>query len=119
MNVIRVLLFALWLVGCAGMPGEAADPAVATPRFSKVPMWTSGTRNSGGDGNARLLDMDRDGDLDLVTSLPNPRRWVIFPNEGGQFASKPSWQSVTTTDCDHISVLDFWLKDESKIIAIE
>ena len=107
MNVIRALVFALWLVGCAGMPGEAADPAVATPRFSKVPMWTSGTRNSGGDGNARLLDMDRDGDLDLVTSLPNPRRWAIFPNEGGQFASKPSWQSVTTTDCDHISVLDF------------
>ncbi|MEE3371496.1 MAG: VCBS repeat-containing protein [Planctomycetota bacterium] len=107
MNVIRVLALSLLLAACNGTPADGADPAITKLKFSAVPIWTSGTRNSGGDGNARLLDMDQDGDLDLVTSLPNPRRWAIFSNHDGQFASKPTWQSLTTTDCDHISVLDF------------
>ena len=82
----------------------AADTA---PMFSAKPIWTSGSTHCGGDGNARLLDVDQDGDLDLVTSAPNPRRWVIFKNEGGKLATKPFWESKETTDCDHISVLDF------------
>jgi hypothetical protein len=75
--------------------------------FSAEPIWTSGSTTSGGDGNARWLDADRDGDLDLVTSAPSPRRWVVFRNTGGKLESKPFWQSAATTDCDHISVLDF------------
>lgn len=77
------------------------------PLFSTKPIWTSGSTSSGGDGNARWIDADKDGDLDLVTSAPNPRRWVLFRNNDGKLASKPFWQSEETTDCDHISVLDF------------
>ncbi len=75
--------------------------------FSAEPIWTSGSTTSGGDGNARWIDADNDGDLDLVTSAPNPRRWVLFRNQDGKLESKPFWNSTETTDCDHISVLDF------------
>ena len=82
-----------------------ADPH--QPRFSDKPIWVSGSKHCGGDGNARLLDVDQDGDLDVVTSAPNPSRWVVFENSGGKLAEKPMWESKATTDCDHISVLDF------------
>ena len=82
-----------------------ADPH--EPSFSKQPIWVSGSRNCGGDGNAQLLDFDQDGDLDVVTSLPNPSRWVVFENVEGKLGKKPVWESKATTDCDHISVLDF------------
>ena len=85
-------------------PIEADQPR---DLFSTTPAWTSGSQHCGGDGNARLLDVDLDGDLDLVTSMPKPRRWAIFSNDGGTLAAKPSWGSRETTDCDHISVLDF------------
>ena len=75
--------------------------------FSRTPIWTSGSTYGGGDGNAQWLDVDNDGDPDLVTSVPNPRRWAIFLNEKGTMASIPYWESSETTDCDHISVLDF------------
>lgn len=88
----------------------------AAPVFSAQPMWTSGSRTSGGDGNARWIDADLDGDLDLVTSVPNPRRWALFRNDGGKLAAKPFWTSQETTDCDHISVLDF-NKDGRKDLA--
>ncbi len=91
----------------ASTPGLcwAEEPSRVT--FSNKPIWTSGTSHSGGDGNAQLLDVDQDGDLDLITSLPNPRRWAVYRNENGKLASKPLWESLETTDCDHISVLDF------------
>lgn len=76
-------------------------------KFSDKPVWASGSKHCGGDGNARLLDIDQDGDLDVVTSLPNPSRWVVFENINGRLAEKPMWESKATTDCDHISVLDF------------
>ena len=85
----------------------SAQPVDETPLFSTTPIWTSGTTYGGGDGNAQWLDVDRDGDPDLVTSIPSPRRWVLFKNEKGKLAPKPSWESKETTDCDHISVLDF------------
>ena len=84
----------------------SAEPA-NSPLFSNIPVWTSGTTQSGGDGNARWIDVDRDGDLDLVTSAPGPRRWVLYANQHGLLAKQPSWESAVTTDCDHISVLDF------------
>ena len=37
------------------------------PLLSTEPIWTSGSTNSGGDGNARWIDVDKDGDMDLVT----------------------------------------------------
>lgn len=77
------------------------------PKFSDKPIWVSGSENCGGDGNARFLDVDQDGDLDVVTSAPNPSRWVVFENVGGELGEKPVWESKATTDCDHISVLDF------------
>ena len=75
--------------------------------FSRQPIWSSGTARSGGDGIARFIDFDRDGDLDFVTSAPNPKRWVIYRNDNGKLAKKPFWESHETTDCDHIDVLDF------------
>jgi hypothetical protein len=83
---------------------RAAEPARL---FSETPIWTSGSKTSGGDGNARWIDVDNDGRLDLVTSAPDPRRWVIFRNQGGRLAAKPFWESAQTTDCDHVSVVDF------------
>ena len=77
------------------------------PLFSSDPIWTSGSTYGGGDGNAQWLDADRDGDPDLVTSVPDPRRWAIFLNENGQLADSAFWESQETTDCDHISVKDF------------
>ena len=56
------------------------------PKFSDKPIWVSGSRNCGGDGNARLLDVDQDGDPDVVTSASNPSRWVVFENSGGKLA---------------------------------
>ena len=81
--------------------------AEAAPNFSDKPVWVSGSQHCGGDGNARLLDFDQDGDLDLVTSAPNPSRWVVFENWDGKFGDQPIWESKATTDCDHISVVDF------------
>jgi hypothetical protein len=77
------------------------------PKFSDTPVWVSGSEHCGGDGNAQLIDFDQDGDLDLVTSAPNPSRWVVFENDGGKLAQQPVWESKPTTDCDHISVVDF------------
>lgn len=75
--------------------------------FSPKPIWSGGTAHSGGDGIARFIDYDRDGDPDFLTSAPNPRRWVLYRNDGGKLAKKPFWESHETTDCDHIDVLDF------------
>ncbi|MFC1636303.1 family 16 glycoside hydrolase [Planctomycetota bacterium] len=69
--------------------------------FSEQPIWSSGTAKSGGDGIARFIDFDRDGDLDFVTSAPNPKRWVLYRNQDGKLAKKPFWESRETTDCDH------------------
>ncbi len=75
--------------------------------FSTQPVWSSGTVVSGGDGIARLIDVDRDGDLDFATSLPDPKRWALYRNDGGKLATEPFWESHETTDCDHVDVLDF------------
>ena len=101
--LLLVTGIALLLLGCSG--GET-EPS-AEPIFSDEPIWSSGTPTSGGDGIARLVDVDRDGDLDFVTSAPEPRRWVAYRNEAGTIAAEPFWQSDETTDCDHIDVLDF------------
>lgn len=75
--------------------------------FSELPIWSSGTSASGGDGIARLFDFDLDGNLDFVTSAPSPKRWVLYRNENGELSKKPFWESNETTDCDHIDVVDF------------
>jgi hypothetical protein len=81
--------------------------AVGKDVFSDKPIWSSGTTTSGGDGIARFVDFDKDGDLDFVTSAPNPMRWVLYRNDGAKIAKEPIWESEKTTDCDHIDVLDF------------
>lgn len=101
--LLLVTGIALLLLGCSSSETEPSTE----PIFSDEPIWSSGTQTSGGDGIARLLDVDRDGDLDFVTSAPEPRRWVAYRNDGGTIASEPFWQSHETTDCDHIDVLDF------------
>ena len=75
--------------------------------FSPRPIWSSGTAVSGGDGIARFIDYDRDGDLDFITSAPDPKRWVLYRNDDGQISEKPVWESNETTDCDHVDVIDF------------
>jgi CubicO group peptidase (beta-lactamase class C family) len=82
-------------------------PAQAENTFSDRPTWSSGTTESGGDGIARFIDFDRDGDLDFVTSAPNPNRWVLYRNMEGQLEAEPFWESNETSDCDHIDVVDF------------
>ena len=89
--------------GCSAK--EEAEPARVY--FAGEPVWSSGTEVSGGDGIARFIDVDRDGDLDFVTSAPDPRRWVAYRNNGGEIDSVPFWESSETTDCDHVDVLDF------------
>lgn len=75
--------------------------------FSRSPVWSSATAVSGGDGVARFIDVERDGDLDFVTCAPSPMHWVAYRNRGGKLEKKPFWESAETTDCDHIDVLDF------------
>lgn len=84
-----------------------ADLCSGAEIFSGSPIWSSGTTFSGGDGVARFIDMDRDGDLDLVTCAPSPMHWVAYRNREGKLEKKPFWESAETTDCDHIDVLDF------------
>ena len=105
-NIGPILLItgiAALLLCCSAAEVDSAPKAI----FSDEPIWSAGTDTSGGDGIARLLDVDRDGDLDFVTSAPEPRRWVAYRNEGGTLATEPFWESDETTDCDHIDVLDF------------
>ena len=92
----------LSLLGCVQEPGPEARAF-----FSDQPIWSSATEVSGGDGIARFIDIDRDGDLDFVTSAPDPRRWVAYRNDEGTIAGEPFWESSETTDCDHVDVLDF------------
>ena len=75
--------------------------------FSDQPIWSSRTTRSGGDGIARFIDFDRDGDPDLLTSQPNPMRWALYQNLNGRLSTTPTWESDATTDCDHIDVIDF------------
>ena len=96
------IAFALSQTGCS-QPEEPAAPKF----FSDQPVWSSGSEVSGGDGIARLIDIDQDGDLDFVTSAPDPRRWVAYRNDAGKIAESPFWESSETTDCDHVDVLDF------------
>ena len=91
------------LVGCTRVVEPPESPTV----FSDQPVWSSGTAVSGGDGIARFIDIDRDGDPDFVTSAPDPMRWVAYRNDGGTIAETPFWESDETTDCDHVDVLDF------------
>jgi len=103
MKNVGTLALLLVLLHSPTASGEETSDAM----FSAKPIWVSGSSQSGGDGNARWLDADQDGDLDLVTSAPSPRRWVVFASQNGKLDTRPSWGSVETTDCDHISVLDF------------
>ena len=96
------IAIALLQASCA----EVQEPA-APAFFSDQPIWSSGTEVSGGDGIARFIDIDRDGDLDFVTSMPDPRRWAAYRNDSGKIAEEPFWESIETTDCDHVDVLDF------------
>ena len=100
-SVLRVLSTSAILLGVL------ANVARSEEFFSPKPIWSSGTTISGGDGIARFIDFDRDGDLDFVTSAPDPKRWVLYRNDGGKFSADPFWESNETTDCDHIDVLDF------------
>ncbi|MFP6659123.1 MAG: VCBS repeat-containing protein [Pirellulales bacterium] len=100
MIIVRILTAGMLLL-------PLSDAAFGEELFSQRPIWSSGTTKSGGDGIARFIDFDRDGDLDFVTSAPNPMRWVLYPNDGGTIAKKPIWESRATTDCDHIDTLDF------------
>ncbi|MHC4356332.1 MAG: FG-GAP repeat domain-containing protein, partial [Planctomycetota bacterium] len=103
MKKLELLLCAVVMVCVISIAGSAQGENY----FSERPIWSSGTSISGGDGIARLIDFDRDGDLDFVTSAPDPKRWVLYRNENGRLSKMPIWESNETTDCDHIDVIDF------------
>ena len=103
MKKVEFLLCAIIVLCIVSMSGIAQGEGY----FSEKPIWSSGTSVSGGDGIARLIDFDRDGDLDFLTSAPDPKRWVIYENQDGRLSNKLIWESNETTDCDHIDVIDF------------
>jgi len=103
MNTNTRMLLAAAVIIAAALSGMARGEDY----FSEKPIWSSGTSISGGDGIARWIDFDRDGDLDFLTSAPDPKRWVLYPNHDGSLSKRPIWESNETTDCDHVDVLDF------------
>jgi len=103
MNSNAMALLRVTFLFSIGLPGLARGEDY----FSEQPIWSSGTDISGGDGIARFIDFDRDGDLDFVTSAPEPMRWVLYRNEGGKLSRTPFWESAPTSDLDHIDVVDF------------
>ena len=106
MNPYKLLtLMAVLLPACVTDRAERGEDS--RPLFADEPIWSSGSVVSGGDGIARFIDIDRDGDLDFVTSRPDPRRWAAYRNEDGTIAEEPFWESLETTDCDHVDVVDF------------
>jgi hypothetical protein len=102
-NIRLVISLAVALL----MTSWSWDVCLGGEIFSESPVWKSGTSSSGGDGVARLIDVDRNGDLDLATCAPSPMRWVLFRNVRGKIEKRAFWESERTTDCDHIDVLDF------------
>ena len=99
----RILSISMIVTLCLGCASSDSDVRF----FGDEPIWSNGSDPSGGDGIARLIDFDRDGDLDFATSLPDPRRWALYPNEDGVISTATIWESTETTDCDHLDVLDF------------
>lgn len=59
------------------------EVASSEDSFATQPIWSSNTAKSGGAEIARFIDVDRDGDLDFLTSAPSPRRWVLYRNQDG------------------------------------
>ncbi|GAB4384497.1 MAG: hypothetical protein Kow0022_07200 [Phycisphaerales bacterium] len=84
--------------GGAGGPATAAGWVAAGP-----PVW--GTAGA-------LGDIDRDGDLDLVTSnqgvAPDPYKPnFMFRNDGGILTSAPVWQSGDSAVQNGVAIADF------------
>ena len=98
-----MLILAAALVAQSACSRNGDDQAL----FSSTPVWSSGSAVSGGDGIARFIDFDRDGDVDFITSAPDPRRWVAYRNADGALSREPVWESNETSDCDHVDVIDF------------
>jgi hypothetical protein len=86
----------------------AASTAVGQSIYPTVPDWMSGdTEVSTG---AALVDLDRDGWLDLVVANGNDileQRLVVYYNQGdGDFPSWPDWQSGDVAYNGHLDVAD-------------
>ncbi|MCC6229264.1 MAG: VCBS repeat-containing protein [Phycisphaerales bacterium] len=96
----RALTSLLALVGLA--------PTALSQVYSTSPDWTSlDMQVSTG---AALVDLNRDGWLDLVVSNGNDislQRLVVYYNDGtGQLERSPSWQSANTAYHGHLDVGD-------------
>lgn len=85
-----------------------AAVAVAAPPFPAQPDWTSADTRVG--TGAALVDLDRDGWLDLVVSNGNDvaqQPLTVYHNTGlGGFPSTPDWSSADVAYHGHLDVAD-------------
>ncbi len=96
------------IVICAFAAVLWAVPAFGQPIFHATPDWISAdTPYSTG---AALVDLNRDGWLDLVVANGNDigreKLVVYYNNHSGAFPFFPSWQSSDTEYNGHLSVAD-------------
>ncbi|MCP4245850.1 MAG: VCBS repeat-containing protein [bacterium] len=96
----------LWLV--VGLFGSVAGLAAGQTVYHPTPDWVSAdTPVSTG---AALVDLDRDGWLDLVVSNGNDialERLAVYYNQGdGTYPATPDWQSADTAYNGHLDVAD-------------
>jgi len=83
-------------------------PAGAQQVYPTVPDWESADTQVSTGG--ALVDLDRDGWLDLVVANGNDmaqQRLVVYYNQGdGTFPANPDWQSSDTAYHGHLDVAD-------------
>ena len=85
-----------------------AATAVAQTVYNNTPDWTSADTQVGTGG--ALVDLDRDGWVDLVVANGNDmqeQRVAVYYNQGdGTFPPTPDWQSSDTAYNGHLDVAD-------------
>ena len=85
-----------------------AATAVAQTVYNNTPDWTSADTQVGTGG--ALVDLDRDGWVDLVVANGNDmqeQRGAVYYNQGdGTFPPTPDWQSSDTAYNGHLDVAD-------------
>lgn len=79
---------------------------------STTPSWTSATSPNAWGTSGLLVDLDKDGDLDLVTTnqglSPDPYRPIFqFENNAGVLETSPSWTSAAAEISNGLDAADY------------